>query len=515
MGNMGKQTAGKRRMGRRVLAVLLCALLAACGAEGDGGPAARTPPASVSVSASDKEENSEARAPGESSASTSAPNETREAAGKSAPETQALPPLHVEGTGLADPEGRAVVLRGVSTHGLAWFPAYVNEDCFRQLREEWNANVVRLAMYTAESGGYCAGGDKERLKQLIRDGVRYAKEQKLYVIVDWHILSDGDPNAHAEEAKAFFDEMCAEFAGETHVLYEICNEPNGGVTWQSVKQYAQQIIPVIRARDADAVILVGSPTWSQDVDQAAADPITGYDNLLYTLHFYAATHKDFLRERLRQALDADLPVFVSEFGICDASGGGAIDEAEADKWMALLDEYGVGRVAWSLCNKNESAALLKSACDKISGFTADDLSASGRWLVSMLTGEPPAVDASAPASLDETAGAGSAAPPSEGVTLTADGLTAELTVVNSWTADGKSVAQYSLTLNNISQTACARWEIDIPFDGAFTLLDGWNGEFTAGENTLHIASKEYNGAIPAGSSTGDIGFIAAGARPIS
>lgn len=294
--------------------------------------------------------------------------------------------LHVEGTRLVGSDGKPVQLKGISTHGLAWFPDYVNEACFRQLHEEWKANVVRLAMYTAEAGGYCSGGDREHLKQLIRDGVSYAGAQDMYVIIDWHILSDSDPNMHKEEAKEFFAELSAEYAGEKHVLYEICNEPNGETSWRDIKSYAEEVIGTIRSNDEDAVILIGTPNWSQFVDQAAADPITGYGNLMYTLHFYAATHTDDLRGKLSQAVEDGLPVFVSEYGICDASGNGAIDVEQANQWMTLLDSYGISYVAWNLSNKEESSAFFRSSCSKVSGFTQDDLSESGRWVYQMLNG---------------------------------------------------------------------------------------------------------------------------------
>ncbi len=293
--------------------------------------------------------------------------------------------LHVEGARLTGSSGEPVQLRGISTHGIAWFPDYINDACFAQLHDEWKANVIRLAMYTAEYGGYCTGGDKEYLKGLIRDGVKYAENHDMYVIIDWHILSDSDPNIYLEEAKDFFGEMSAEYADADNILYEICNEPNGSTGWNEIKAYAREVIPVIRANDEDAVIIVGTPNWSQFVDQAAADPITEYDNIMYTLHFYAATHKDDLRDKMAAALDSDLPVFVTEYGICDASGNGAIDQEQADRWVELMDRYGVSYAAWNLSNKDESSAILKSTCGKTSGFEEGDLSASGQWLFKMLT----------------------------------------------------------------------------------------------------------------------------------
>lgn len=292
--------------------------------------------------------------------------------------------LHVDGTKLMDSNGNTVQLKGISTHGLAWFPDYVNEDCFRQLKEDWGINVIRLAMYTAEYGGYCTGGDRESLKKLVQDGVEYATRLDLYVIIDWHILSDGNPHTYKEEAKAFFAEMAELYADYDNVLYEICNEPNGGTSWNDIKSYAEEVIPVIRTHDSDAIILVGTPNWSQYVDQAAADPITGYDNVMYTLHFYAATHTDSLRNTMISAIDAGLPVFVSEYGICDASGNGAIDEYQADQWITVMEEYDVSYVAWNLSNKAETSAILSDRCSKTSQFTESDLSPWGKWLCQML-----------------------------------------------------------------------------------------------------------------------------------
>ena len=292
--------------------------------------------------------------------------------------------LSVAGTQLVDSAGNPVQLRGISTHGLAWFPDYVNADCIRQLKEEWGMNVFRLAMYTAESGGYCTGGSRDDLKALVRDGVKYATDCGMYVIIDWHILSDGNPNTYIDEAKAFFEEMSREYADYTNVIYEICNEPNGGTSWSDVKAYAEQVIAVIRENDADGIILVGTPNWSQYVEQAAADPITDYSNIMYTLHFYAATHTDSLRASMVNAIESGLPVFVSEYGICDASGSGAIDENQAEQWVRLMDEYQISYVAWNLSNKSETSAVIKSSCCKVSGFGEEDLSESGKWLYKML-----------------------------------------------------------------------------------------------------------------------------------
>ena len=292
--------------------------------------------------------------------------------------------LHVSGTGLADAAGAPVQLRGVSTHGLAWFPEFVNEGAFRTIRDDWGANAVRLAMYTCEAGGYMTDGDRDALEALIDKGVNLCGQLGMYAIIDWHILSDGDPHTHADAAEDFFRRMSARYADRPHVLYELCNEPNGkGVNWPVVRDYAERIIPVIRANAPEAVIICGTPDWSQDVDAVAADPIDDA-NTIYALHFYAASHRIALRARAKKALEAGTPVFVSEFNICDASGGGAIDEKSAAAWRELIGDYNLSYMAWSLSNADETAALIRADCPKTSEWTVDELSETGKWLRGMM-----------------------------------------------------------------------------------------------------------------------------------
>lgn len=420
--------------------------------------------------------------------------------------------LHVEGTQLMDSHGNAIQLKGISTHGLAWFPEYVNEDCFRQFRQEWNVNVIRLAMYTAEYSGYCSGGDKDSLKKLVKSGVEYATAQDMYVIIDWHILSDNNPNMYINEAKEFFKDMAKTYAGYNNVLYEICNEPNGGTSWNDIKSYAEQVIPVIRSYDKDAVIIVGTPTWSQEVDKAALNPITDYDNIMYALHFYAATHTDSLRNTMTAAIDAGLPVFVSEYGICDASGNGAIDEHQANQWINTMDAYGVSYVAWNLSNKGETSAIINSGCSKVSGFTENDLSASGKWLHGMLTGGSKTSGRSGKD--NESAGAATQEGNSQEAAVTSsDGEIAYTAKINnSWESNGKFFYQYDVTLQNTSDADCSKWEIEILFSDTFSLSDGWNGDYQVSDKTLHISSKDYNGSIAAGDSVNDVGFIISGSK---
>ncbi len=460
-------------------------------------------------------------------------NSAQESAAPEAPESQESAPiqetnensiatpstagaLHVEGTQLTGEHGEAVQLRGFSTHGLSWFPQYVNPEFFSELRTDWKANIVRLAMYTAESGGYCTDGDKTSLKQLVTNGVNAATNADLYAIIDWHILSDSNPLQHIDEAKVFFSEMSATFSENNNVIYEICNEPNGSTSWADIKTYASQVIPIIRANSPDAVIVVGTPTWSQDVDKAAADPLVGEigENVMYALHFYAATHQQDLRNKLSLAVEGGLPVFVTEFGICDASGNGRIDYESADQWVALMDSLDVSYICWNLSNKNEASALFKPDCNKTSGFTEDDLSAEGVWLQGVLSGGAPQSAQGAIAGANATTGATdsqqgttlSADSPAQSVEASEGAISFTANVVNSWEADGNRFYQYSGTLTN-NGSSVNGWQLTLSLGAPFTLTDSWNGRFSVAGSDLQIANVEYNAQLGSGASASDIGFI--------
>lgn len=293
--------------------------------------------------------------------------------------------LSVSGTTLVGENGKIFQMKGVSTHGINWFPQYVNKKTFQSLRDQWAVNTVRLAMYTEEYNGYCSGGNQKELRSLVCSGVDELTELGMYAIVDWHILNDGNPNSHVKEAKAFFKTMAKKYKNQDNVIYEICNEPNGGTDWSQIRSYAKKIIPVIRKQDSDAIVVVGTPTWSQELDKAVAKPLDQYENIMYTLHFYSGTHKKSYRNLAQNALEAGLPVMVTEFSITGASGNGDVDKKEANKWIKLLRKYHTGYVIWNLSNKNEDSAMIRSDCDKLSGWSKKQLKAEGVWYKNLKT----------------------------------------------------------------------------------------------------------------------------------
>ncbi len=299
--------------------------------------------------------------------------------------------LHVGSGGkLVDRNGEAVALHGYSTHSLSWYPEYVNRDFLENMRDEWHIDAIRLAMYTAEEDGYCVGDDanRARLVEVVDRGVKAATELGLYVIIDWHILSDSNPLIHEDLAADFFELVSSRYAAYGNVFYEICNEPNVDCTWADIKQYADRIIPIIRKNDKYAVILVGTPKWSQRLDEAVSDPITIDDNLMYVVHFYADTHRDELRQVYKDAIKAGLPVFCSEFGTCAADGNNAHNAEEAEIWLQLLEANDTSYLMWNISNRDETSAAFVPECDNYAGpYRDSDLREPALWYKNRLTGK--------------------------------------------------------------------------------------------------------------------------------
>ena len=288
--------------------------------------------------------------------------------------------LSVKNGQLVDKNGKGYQLRGMSTHGLTWFPEFVNESAFKTLRDDWNTNVVRLAMYVDEWGnGQCYMGNKGGSLELLEKGVDICIKLDMYVIIDWHVLNPGDPSKYTNEAKSFFETVSKRYAKYPNVIYEICNEPNGGASWSgNIKPYAEKIIPVIRKNAPNSVIIVGTPTWSQEIDKPLSDPLS-YKNVMYAFHFYAATHAG-LRSNVENCVAQGLPVFVSEFGTCDASGGGANDFNETQKWLSYFDKQGISYCNWSICNKDETCSVLRPGTSANGNWSESDLTENGKWI---------------------------------------------------------------------------------------------------------------------------------------
>lgn len=287
--------------------------------------------------------------------------------------------LSVQGTSLVNGAGEPVVLRGVSLGWHNWWPRFYNKSTVAWLKRDWNCNLIRAAIGVDPKKGYIDNPDFSIA--CLTNVVDAAIENNMYVIIDWH-----SHHIRLEEAKAFFTLAAEKYKDYPNIIYEIYNEPIDD-SWKEVKAYSEEIIKTIRSIDKDNVILVGTPHWDQDIHLAADNPISGYDNIMYTLHFYAGTHKQELRDRADYALAKDLPIFVSECAGMNADGDGAINLEEWNTWKEWMSRHRISWAAWSIADKNETCSMIKSKKSPAYGWTENDLKEWGKIIRNTLQKE--------------------------------------------------------------------------------------------------------------------------------
>jgi endoglucanase len=278
--------------------------------------------------------------------------------------------LSVKGTQLVDKNQNPIVLRGVSFGWHNWWGKFYNKEVVQTLHKDWKANVLRAAMgVDADENCYIKSPDDSKAK--IEAVIKEAIKQDIYVIIDFH-----SHNIHLKEAKVFFDEMSKKYGKYPHIIYEVYNEPDNE-SWAEVKAYSEEVIKVIRANDPKNIILVGSPHWDQDIHLPAKDPILGFDNLMYTMHFYAGTHGKWLRDRTDEAIKRGLPIFVSESAGMEASGDGPLDHKSWQEYIDWMEERKISWITWSVSNKVETCSFLKPNANSDGNWKDTDLQESG------------------------------------------------------------------------------------------------------------------------------------------
>jgi endoglucanase len=284
--------------------------------------------------------------------------------------------LKVKGTTLVDAKGNDVVLHGMSFGWHNWWPRFYNAGSVHELATKWNCTVIRAALGVEPDSGYLKS--REQSITLMKNVIDACIKENVYVIIDWH-----DHNIHQKEAVEFFSMMSKQYGVYPHVIYEIYNEPDRE-TWPEVKAYSEAVIKAIRSNDPDNIILVSSPHWSQDLHVAAADPIQGYDNLMYTMHFYAGTHKKWLRDRTDEAIKKGLPVFVSECAGMEATGDGPLDKNEWEAFVKWMDERKLSWIGWSVSDKKETCSVLEKSAASNGSWTEADIKEWGKLIKSYL-----------------------------------------------------------------------------------------------------------------------------------
>ena len=295
---------------------------------------------------------------------------------------RAMPPvaqhgqLSVVGPHIRDKNGNITSLAGPSFFwsNTGWGQErFYTKGAVETFAKDWNAGIIRAAMGAESNGSYLE--DKAGNLGRVETVVNAAIENGLYVIIDWH---SHQAEKDIEEAKRFFTSMAMTYGDTPNVIYEIYNEPLNTTDWSTVvKPYAEELIQTIRAVDPDNLIIVGTQSWAQDVDKAADDPIIGQSNILYALHFYAASHKADLRAKAEYAIDKGLPLLISEWGSVTYNGDGFMDAKSTREWMAFAKKHHLTHLNWAVSDKDETASMFRPGAASNGGWTTEDLTPSG------------------------------------------------------------------------------------------------------------------------------------------
>lgn len=287
--------------------------------------------------------------------------------------------LSISGNRLKDKNGNNYQLRGMSMFWSNWQGKFWNYETIKWLRDDWHCNVVRAAMGISpdDNSGYLGKPDLELHK--METVIEAAIDLGIYVIVDWH-------SHHAEnettQSKAFFAYIAQKYGKYPNIIYETYNEPI--TDWGTIKTYHNAVISSIRQSDAKNVIILGTPFYSQNIEEATNSPVSG-TNLCYALHYYAATHTFW--NSVGTVSNKGYYVFVSEFGTCDASGAGSVDANNSNTWWNTLEQYGVSWCNWAVSDVNEAAAIVKPGSSISGGWNpSSDLTTSGILVRNKLRG---------------------------------------------------------------------------------------------------------------------------------
>lgn len=280
--------------------------------------------------------------------------------------------LQVTGNQLCGEDGTPVTLRGVSYGWHNLWPRFYNKESVKWLRDDWHCSVVRAAMGVLIEDNYRENPDfaLQCMEQVIEGAI----ESGIYVIIDWH-----SHYQFTDEAATFFSRMASKYGKHPNIIYEIYNEPIDD-SWDSIKTYSRKVINAIRRHDRRNIILVGNTHWDQRLDLVAESPLTEYNNIMYTLHFYAASHHADLRDRAEAAWQAGVPIFVSECAGMEHTGDGPIDNEEWQRWTDWMERRKISWVNWSISDKNETCSMLLPRASKDGRWTDDVIKEYGKMV---------------------------------------------------------------------------------------------------------------------------------------
>jgi endoglucanase len=276
-----------------------------------------------------------------------------------------LKQIKVRGNNFITDEDKPFIFRGLNTSDPErmakighWNKAYFEE------MKNWGANIARLPIHPTAWRRL----GKEKYLALLDEGVNWAKELGIYIIIDWHSIGNlrtemyqsDNYDTTQKETFDFWRTMAKHFKGNTTVaFFELFNEPTtyngqlGTCTWAEWKKLNEEMIDIIRAHGNTAIPLVAGFNWAYDLTDIANDPLS-MEGIAYVSHPYPMKRKAPWPEQWTKDwgfVKTKYPLILTEIGFCGAEEKGAhipviSDESYGEAMTKYCDEKGISWVVW-------------------------------------------------------------------------------------------------------------------------------------------------------------------------
>lgn len=273
--------------------------------------------------------------------------------------------IQVEKNQFVTANGEAIVFRGLDASDLYKLKkdGHWNKAYFQEIKN-WGANLVRLPVHPM----HWRDLGKDAYLKALDQGVQWAREIGLYVIIDWHSIGNlrselfQDPmyETTRKETFEFWQTIASRYKDDTTVaFFELFNEPTthrgqlGTCTWAQWRELMEELIVIIRAHEAKAIPLVAGFNWAYDLTDVATNPINA-EGIAYVSHPYPMK-----REKPWQAqwtkdwgfVSEKYPLFLTEIGFCGEGERGAhipviSDESYGEAITTYCDERKISYSIW-------------------------------------------------------------------------------------------------------------------------------------------------------------------------
>lgn len=273
--------------------------------------------------------------------------------------------VSVNGNDFVTEDGKTIIFRGLNTSDPDkleneghWNKAYFEE------MKKWGANVVRFPIHPTA----WAKRGKENYLKLLDNGIQWAGELGMYVIIDWHSIGNLRTEMYQSDMYDTTQKQTFDFwrtigkkygSNTTVAFYELFNEPTtyheelGTITWDQWKELNEEMITIVRANGGKGIPLVAGFNWAYDLTPVKEKPIEA-KGIAYVSHPYPQKREKPWEKQWENDwgyVKGKYPLILTEIGFSGPEDPGAhipviSDESYGDAITNYSDEREISYVVW-------------------------------------------------------------------------------------------------------------------------------------------------------------------------